>query len=266
MRPLPSSSACGDLVLFIGDLKGIVGPAQIGRPQEQHVSKTWEYYGLHDPYYGVLSAPEFSAAHLTPEARARFFASGVDKVDRALMLAEEAFGPVGRGVALDYGCGAGRLTHRLNDHFKEVVAVDISPGMLKLAKENLAGRNVAFEEAQAMTDRPVDFIVSMLVMQHIPPKVGVQVIEKLARRLAGTGIIDMPVRYTGGVLRRTLRAAKQLLKAVVPIGRPTIPMHVYDSDAVLAVLRAAGCEVQISTFDAPLHTKANVIFRRLPRN
>jgi SAM-dependent methyltransferase len=228
------------------------------------MSKTWEYYGKHDPYYGVLSAPEFSAARLTPEARVKFFASGVDKVDRALALAEAAFGPVQKDTALDYGCGAGRLTHRLSDLFGEVVAVDISPGMLQLAGENLAGRNVAFEEAQAMTDRPVNFILSMLVMQHIPPKVGLQVLDKLARRLQGTGIIDMPVRHTGSKLRRVLRTAKQLLKTVVPIGRPTIPMHVYNSAEVTAVLRAAGCDVQVSTFETALFEKANVIFRRLP--
>jgi SAM-dependent methyltransferase len=228
------------------------------------MSKTWEYYGKHDPYYGVLSAPEFSAARFTPEARARFFASGVDKVDRALELAEAAFGPVRKDIALDYGCGAGRLTRRLSDLFSEVIAVDISPDMLKLAAENLAGRKVFFEEAQTMTDRPVNFIVSMLVMQHIPAQVGLQVLDKLARRLQGTGIVDLPVRYTGGMGRRALRAIKQLVKKVVPIGRPTIPMHVYDPAEVLKVLRAAGCDVQISTFESPLHTKANVIFRRLP--
>jgi hypothetical protein len=113
-----------------------------------------------------------------------------------------------------------------------------------------------------MTDRPVTFILSMLVMQHIKPKVGLQVIDKLARRLHGTGIIDLPVRYTGGLLHRALRAGKQLLKTVVPVGRPTIPMYAYDSAEVLAVLRSAGCEVQISNFEASLFTKANVIFRR----
>jgi SAM-dependent methyltransferase len=226
------------------------------------VSKTWKYYGTHDPYYGVLTAPEFSASRLTPEARDRFFASGVDKVDRALVLAEAAFGPVRKDIALDYGCGAGRLTRRLSDHFRGVIAVDISPGMLKLARENLDGRNVDFEDAQAMTNRPVDFIMSMLVIQHIPPKVGLQVIDRLARRLQGTGIVDIPVRHTTGKLRRSLRRAKQLLKTLVPVGKPTIPMYVYDSDEVIAVLRAAGCDVQISTFETALFEKANVIFRR----
>jgi SAM-dependent methyltransferase len=235
------------------------------RLQEKFMSKTWDYYGKHDPYYGVLTAPEFSAARLTPEARERFFASGIEKVDRALELAEAAFGPVRKGIALDYGCGAGRLSHRLTNHFSEVISVDISPDMLKLAGENLAGRNVAFENAEAMTNRPVDFILSMLVIQHIKPAVGVRMIEKLALRLQGTGIIDMPVRYTGGILRRVLRAANQLWKTLIPVGRPTIPMYVYDLPEVTAVLRAAGCEVKVSTFPAAPLEKANVIFRRLPK-
>lgn len=224
--------------------------------------KTWDYYGKHDPYFGVLSSEEFRSARLDESARQRFFASGAELVDRLIALSEQAVGPVTGGVALDYGCGVGRLSRRLADRFRHVIAVDISPHMLDEARRNLAERsNVSFELATSPSSAGVDFLMSKIVFQHIAPRQGLEILDRLTRRLlpGGSGIIDLPVRYTGGWLRRSLRP----LRALLPFGEPVIAMHVYDLAAVTAVLRNAGCDkVVVERTAATLFEKATVMFRR----
>jgi SAM-dependent methyltransferase len=228
------------------------------------MSKIWDYYGSRDPHYGVLSAPEFRAGRMTPEVLARFFESGVEKVDSALSWTEAAFGPVSRGVALDYGCGVGRLTKRLVDHFDLVVAADTSDGMLKITGDNLAGRNVKLEHASSMAEDPVNFILSMLVFQHIPPTEGEIVLRRLARRLNGSGAIDMPIRYRGGFVRSVLRVVRSGLQSVIRSAEPRIPMYVYNLERVRSVLAKEGCTVTVNEISTPLFDKAVVLFHRTP--
>jgi trans-aconitate methyltransferase len=226
------------------------------------MSKTWDHYGTHDPYYGVLSADAFRGTTLSDEALAKFFASGVDKVDEAIALAEQAFGPLSYTAALDYGCGAGRLSRRLIERFDQVIGVDVSEGMLKLARANLHDKNIAFEHAACMSDEPVSFIISLLVFQHIPVREGMTILPMLARRLRGTGIIDVPVRYTGGRLRGMLRKGNSILQHALPGREPLIPMYVYDPAAVREVLERGGCRVTMNPVEVPMFQKQRVIFQR----
>src|SRR5262245_31012616 len=222
---------------------------------------TWDYYGKHDPYYGVLSHEEFHGAALDSAAREKFFASGVGVVDGFLTAAEAAYGPVRRGVALDYGCGVGRLTRPLCERLQQVVGVDISSAMLEEARRNLADRpNVSYELATSQTNRPVDFVLSKIVFQHIPPREALRILQQLADRLAvgGVGILDLPVRYTAGALRRALSAVRTMLPSRVPV----IPLHIHDLDKVTAVLSRAGCDTHRQLAQTPLFEKAVVIFRR----
>jgi SAM-dependent methyltransferase len=222
---------------------------------------TWDYYGKHDPYYGVLSYEEFRGGTLDAAAREKFFASGVGVVEGFLAAAEAAFGPVRKGVALDYGCGVGRLTRPLSERFQQVIGVDISSAMLEEAKRNLADRpNVAYELANQQSPRPVDFVLSKIVFQHIPPRAALSILAQLAARLTpgGVGILDLPVRYTGGRVRRLLSAVRTLL----PSREPVIPLHIHDLTRVSEALEQAGCDTRRELTRTPLFEKAVVIFRR----
>ena len=57
-----------------------------------NTDKTWQWFGLHDPYYGVLTSEEFrGGAH-----RERFWQTGREHVDRLLRCLRGAGDLTGR--------------------------------------------------------------------------------------------------------------------------------------------------------------------------
>lgn len=223
---------------------------------------TWDHYGKEDPYYGVLSSEEFRSARMDAQARERFFESGAKQVDLFITQAEAVCGHKMSGTALDYGCGVGRLSKALSTRFDKVIGVDLSRDMLAEAQRNLAGQgNVTFEHVEAMSDGPVDFIISKIVFQHIPPEHGLKILARLASRLSdrGAGVIDFPVAYTGGALRYAMRS----LKRAWPFGPPVIPMYMYELAQVEAALRGAGVRrIEVQRVAAPPFDKAVVAFAK----
>lgn len=210
----------------------------------------------------MLSSDEFRGARDEGPAREKFFRTGVDQVEQFLSIAEQAFGPVARGRALDYGCGVGRLSRALSDRFTSVIGVDLSPDMITEARRNTADRsNLRFELAGSMGEDKVDFVMSKIVFQHIPPATGLQILTRLAARLdaGGQGVIDMPIAYTGGAVRNLLR----VLRERSPIGAPVIPMYVYDLQAARDALSASGVtRIEVQRVAVARFEKAIIAFRR----
>jgi SAM-dependent methyltransferase len=80
--------------------------------------------------------------------------------------------PAGRRW-LDVGCGTGALCAAITDHCapSAVIGVEPSPGYLKTALENLAGRAVLHQgsaTAIPLDDAAVDVVVSGLVLNFVP--------------------------------------------------------------------------------------------------
>src|SRR5262249_17787133 len=91
----------------------------------------------------------------------------------------------------EIGCGAGRLTKALAAIFGEVHGVDVSPEMIRLGREKLAGiSNVHLHvnngvDLSVLPSVPFDFAFSFIVFQHIPDK----------------GIVESYIREVHRVLR-----------------------------------------------------------------
>ncbi|GAO13212.1 hypothetical protein UVI_02025610 [Ustilaginoidea virens] len=69
------------------------------------------------------------------------------------------------GKLIDIGCGHGLIARAMSPHFSEVVAVDMSPGMLKQAASMTDDPKITFRQASAedlsfVPDSSVDMIVS----------------------------------------------------------------------------------------------------------
>lgn len=107
-----------------------------------------------------------------------FWVSGEQTVERELLPLLEEF-RLKPGVALEIGCGVGRLLLPLARRFALAVGLDVSPEMIRRAGRNAEGlaiRNVQWllveEPAALLRQRPdlaggVDLLYSLLVFQHI---------------------------------------------------------------------------------------------------
>lgn len=154
----------------------------------------WEKLARQEPYFPVLA----DGSRIASDA---FFQSGEDDVAALLAAMTTLFGrDVALDSALDFGCGAGRLTLPLARRSGRVLAVDIAPTILSHARENAerAGlRNITFsryDDVIASSGQSFDFICSLLVFQYIPPSIGYTVIRSLTTLLKSDGIAALQLR------------------------------------------------------------------------
>lgn len=208
--------------------------------------RNWRTWGEQDPYYAVLTDPRFRAGSIEAN-REDFFRSGGDFVSHWLAHMEQVFGPLARGRALDFGCGVGRLTIPLADHFEAVVGLDIAPAMLEEARRNSGARNIAYlpsDDQLSHVEGTFDFVNSCIVLQHIPVPRGLSLLERLLDRvrLGGGCLIQVSIgrNYSGWRnLRYRLRhhfpggqAIMNLLDGKA-IGAPVMQMNEYPLDELL---------------------------------
>src|SRR4051794_27467247 len=101
----------------------------------------------------------------------RFFETGRTIVSQALDDAPAQ--PAGKGLAVEIGCGLGRICQALAPRFERVVGVDISSEMLNQARELVKEANVEFVQGDgtslaAIETASADLVLSFTVFQHIP--------------------------------------------------------------------------------------------------
>jgi SAM-dependent methyltransferase len=212
----------------------------------------WRRLGETEPYWGVLSHPDFLSQNITPEGVERFYESGPHYMATIAEALIKLTGKPPSGRALDFGCGVGRLAEAMGAYCGQVTGLDISPGMLALARAR--GSKVTYTDQ--MPDGPFDWINSFIVFQHIPPARGVAILEDLLARLAPGGAVSLhltiwrnkdkewprePAQPAPSGLGRFFRTQRERLAAVrLPVGH--IHMYDYDLSRVVRLLNRAGVE------------------------
>ena len=119
------------------------------------------------------------------------------------------------GTCVEVGCGFGRMTARLAERFDRVVAVDVSPRMLDLARASVAAPNVEFAVVSGGSLAPVadgsaDVLVCYLVLQHLPRRGLITgYLREFGRALApeGRAFVQLPV-LAGGARTRAWRLVR----------------------------------------------------------
>jgi SAM-dependent methyltransferase len=131
----------------------------------------WEELASVDPLWAILTSSDRLGGGWE---LAEFFETGEAEISEMLKVADDLGEPVRRVRALDFGCGVGRLSRPLAERFRECVGLDISEGMLTLARELNEDRpncrflvNTAPDLEQLETDS-FDLVYSSLVLQHMP--------------------------------------------------------------------------------------------------
>jgi len=93
---------------------------------------------------------------------------------------------------LELGCGVGYLTGSLAKKAKEVVAIDISPDLLAVAREKVSATNVSFKEENAYElkykDGTFDTIIASSVLHHLEVE---QALRESFRVLKSKGTIHL---------------------------------------------------------------------------
>src|SRR4051812_21302480 len=100
--------------------------------------KQWERLGELDPFWAVLSNPEYHRENLTDAQIGAFLDTGEEYVAWLWSRCRELFGePFAPTRVLDFGCGVGRVTLPLSRRASGVVAADVADSMLQLARDIL---------------------------------------------------------------------------------------------------------------------------------
>jgi SAM-dependent methyltransferase len=214
-------------------------------PDARDTDADWRELGASQPYWGVLSHPDFRTETITPEGIETFYASGRDYIAEMIATLVALTGEAPQGPALDFGCGVGRLAEAMAEHVP-TTGLDISPGMLAIARQR--GGKATY--ADTLPAGPFGWINSFIVFQHIMPERGMEILADLLDRLAPGGMISIQLtawrdaRHERPVIKgwRRIKAERDYRQWVktLPVGQ--IWMYDYDFSKVLRLLNLAGIE------------------------
>jgi SAM-dependent methyltransferase len=218
-----------------GSVKIETTPEQFARLFER-VRDEWTKLGDTDPHWSVIVHEQFKSQNFA-EHEEEFYQSG-----RAVFsIIENTFNDAGMeinraGTVLELGCGTGRVTHILADVYARVIAVDVSPGNLRLCQEKLhrlGKTNVTFMLLKSPRDiqniPPIDFFFSTIVLQHNPPPIIHYFLSEIFGKIRKSGCVlfQVPTHIPGYSFE-----VNQYLESPVPV----MEMHSVPMQAVFSLL------------------------------
>ena len=219
--------------------------------------KNWEQFGRDDPYWAILTDPAKRGQKWDVEA---FYRSGQREIGQIMRVMERQNMSFHQERALDFGCGAGRLTQALANYFEQVIGVDIAEAMIQLArKQNPRPDKVTYlhndrPDLRLVETESIDYIYSHITLQHIPPRHIRTYLTEFLRvlRWGGLLVFQLPagiqVRDQSGKWKWQSRLAYWMYKLNLAslyrrlryVNQPIMDMHVVPRSEVVEVLRNAG--------------------------
>jgi SAM-dependent methyltransferase len=183
--------------------------------QLRQVARDWTTLGESDPLWAVCVDPDRRGGRWDV---GEFMSSGAAEVSDLMVRLDQLGICPRREAALDFGCGAGRLTGALRGHFAAVTGVDVSQPMLARAQDLLAGQSgcrfVHNDRADlaVFPDASFDLVYSGLVLQHMPSGLAEAYLAEFVRvvRPGGAVVVLVPEAH-----RRTPRG---IFYACAPTG------------------------------------------------
>lgn len=219
--------------------------------------RDWEDLSRLDPFWAILSDP---SKQFGGWDREEFLERGTEDVARVMERAAALGHPHGRESALDFGCGAGRLTRALSGHFAACTGVDISEPMIDLARELNADREGCRfvvntqPDLGLFEDASFDLVLTEIVLQHLPGRTAILTyVREFVRVLRPGGLLEFQLPSAIPPIRR-LQPRPRAYGLLRSLGVPAdvlyrrlrlqpIRMRHVPQDVVRAELEAAGAHV-----------------------
>jgi SAM-dependent methyltransferase len=172
------------------------------------VKDTWESFAQQDALGAILTDPSKKRGRWEIS---EFMETGLSEISTVLNHVRDlGLSPDFNGLAVDFGCGVGRLSRALAKQFNRVVGVDIAATMISTAvKLNSDLNNCKFvlntrADLEILETGSVSFIYSNIVLQHMPGRFAQSYLREFVRILEPGGIMVFQIADspTGNLLAR----------------------------------------------------------------
>ena len=219
--------------------------------------KNWEGLAQNDALWSILTDKKLRGEKWD---KSQFFDSGKQEVENILaFLKEQQVQPIDFELVMDFGCGAGRISRALSQHFNKVVGVDASPTMVALAEEENQefADKVSFklnqeEDLRQFPDNSFSMTFTVITLQHIPSAQSVGFITEFIRLIkpGGLAVFQIPTKDVREFsfmqrLRTFLRIRERL--ALIGIGKGfNMDMHPVSEDVIKQLVEKAGGEIKLA--------------------
>jgi SAM-dependent methyltransferase len=212
-------------------------PENVLRLLFDRIRAQWKQLGDTEPHWSVITQDSFKAANFAQNEE-QFYQTGHEQAALIKGLMKRSGREINpAATVLELGCGTGRVTHVLADMFAKVIAVDVSPGHLRLCEQMMKQRgktNVQYMLLEAPGDiqriPTIDFFFSTIVLQHNPPPVIYYFLSEIFSKVrsgGGSVLFQVPTSTPG----YSFNAAQYL--ATPP---PGLEMHCLPMRSVFSLL------------------------------
>jgi len=177
----------------------VAAPPRLPTSAPGDVAGAWDQLGRENALGAILS----KSGELDTWNLSDFLATGRADVDRFMADLRRIAPDTPQTRALDFGCGVGRITRALADHFDEVVGVDAAPSMIDRARtlhaDDQRCRFVLNHTANLRVFPSASFSVvySRIVLQHIRPVYIERYVPEFIRVLSPGGVLMFQLPEAG---------------------------------------------------------------------
>lgn len=218
----------------------------------RQMRRHWDKLGKADPLWAVLTDPGKTGGGWRTD---EFFETGRVEIRGIMDYVDRLHWPLRKTKALDFGCGVGRLSQALSDHFEMVVGVDISQSMIEQAERfNRKGPHCVYrvntsDNLSLFADNEFDMVYSSITLQHIDPIYVRGYLREMVRVLSPGGVLifQLPgARVFPGpgaphrpAARRTACGPKAMLRDAAPHAWKMLSTFFYTMRETFGNLRRA---------------------------
>jgi len=141
----------------------------------------WDQAAREDAQHNVVSIPGQTVE--------QFFSSGEAEVEWVMNRLEGLEVERGWHLALDFGCGLGRLSVALAKYYDEVVGLDVSSEMIARARRIDGVRYLRADSLEGLASGSYDLVYTNITLQHMPGWLQQQYVADFHRLIGADGVV-----------------------------------------------------------------------------